>query len=242
MLNNQTTGYSLSDVAAVTNANEGWGGGASWWIIILFLFCFMGGGGNGLWGNNAWGKQPATTDDVQNQFNFASLERQNNEIVQAVNDAAYNVTGAVKDGNAFTQSMMKDIAYDINGELKDNATLITSNVRDVKDVVQANNYEIGRGFSAVNANIDSIRYDNAMNTKELLASNCAQTQKILDVLAGNRMADMQNQINALQLQAATCGVVRYPMATTYTMGYPPFYGPGTPGPGPFGNGPAPGPF
>ena len=67
-----------------------------------------------------------------------------------------------------------------------------------------------------------MKYDNLINTKELLASNCAQTQKILDVLTGNRMADMQNQINQLQLQGALSGVVRYPMSATYNAGYAPF--------------------
>jgi hypothetical protein len=35
---------------------------------------------------------------------------------------------------------------------------------------------------------------------------------------------MQNQINALQIQNALCGVVKYPMATTYGAGYNPFFG------------------
>lgn len=49
-----------------------------------------------------------------------------------------------------------------------------------------------------------------------------QTQKILDAIATNRMADMQNQINQLQLQQAMCGVVRYPNASTWNAGpYPP---------------------
>lgn len=61
--------------------------------------------------------------------------------------------------------------------------------------------------------IDSVKYDNAMNT-----------QKILDAICGNRMADMQNQINALQLQNALCGVVRYPNATTFGAGPNPFFG------------------
>lgn len=50
------------------------------------------------------------------------------------------------------------------------------------------------------------------------------TQKILDAICGNRMADMQNQINQLQLQAALCGVVRYPNAITYNAGTSPFFG------------------
>ena len=60
--------------------------------------------------------------------------------------------------------------------------------------------------------IDSVKYDSAMNT-----------QKILDAICGNRMADMQNQINALQLQNAMCGVVRYPNASTFGAGPGPFF-------------------
>lgn len=217
MFNN--SGYSLADVAAATGNSGTWGAdGGAWWIIILFLFCFMGGG----WGGAA--SNAATQSDVQNDFNFASLERQNGDIISAIHQGVYDTTGAVKDGNAFNQSMLKDVAYDINGELKDNAYNLGRDISAVRDIVRENNYEIGKGFAATNSNIDSIRYDNAMNTKELLASNCAQTQKILDAITGNRIADMQNQINSLQLQAALCGVVRYPNATTYTAGYAPFFG------------------
>ena len=228
MFNTNGYGYSLADVAAATGRNNGMFGndGGAWWIIILFLFCFMGGN----WNND---NRAATANEVQNDFNFASLERQNQGIIDNIHQASYDVTGAVKDGNAFNQSMMKDIAYDINGEIKDESNYLGSTIRDVRDAVQQNGYEIGKGFCSVNSNIDSIRYDNAMNVKELLASNNAQTQKILDVLTGNRMADMQNQINQLQLHSALCGVVRYPTSTTYTAGYAPFYGPYGPGTGPF---------
>ena len=45
MFNNQ--GYSLSDIAAVSNDNGFGGNNGAWWIIILFLFCFMGNGWTG---------------------------------------------------------------------------------------------------------------------------------------------------------------------------------------------------
>ena len=214
MLN--TNGYSLSDIAAVSG-NEAYGGSAGWWLIILFLFAFMGGGN---WGGNG---RAVTANEVQNDFNFASLERQNQGIIDNIHQAGYDVTGAVKDGNTFTQSMMKDIAYDINGELKDNAYHLAEDIRDTNTLVQQNGYELAKGFCGVNSHIDAIKYDNAMNTKELLASNNAQTQKILDVLTSNRMADMQSQINQLQLQAALNGVVRYPSTTTYTAGFSPCF-------------------
>ena len=66
-----------------------------------------------------------------------------------------------------------------------------------------------------NRNIDSVRYDAAQNT-----------QKILDAILGNRMADMQNQINQLQLREALCGVVRYPNSFAYNAGSNPFCGTG----------------
>ena len=75
-----------------------------------------------------------------------------------------------------------------------------------------------------NRNIDSVRYENAKNTCDIITAGNENTQKILDAITCNRMADMQNQINQLQLQAALCGVVRYPNATTYSAGVTPFFG------------------
>lgn len=51
-----------------------------------------------------------------------------------------------------------------------------------------------------------------------------QTQKVLDTITTNRMADMQNQINQLQLQSALCGVVRWPQQATWNGGQIPFFG------------------
>ena len=42
---NSNNGYSLADLAAVANGNDGNSFGAqngAWWIIILFLFIFSG--------------------------------------------------------------------------------------------------------------------------------------------------------------------------------------------------------
>ena len=56
----------------------------------------------------------------------------------------------------------------------------------------------------------------------LKLENCQNTQKILDVIQGNRIAEMQSQISQLQLNQALCGVVRYPMASTWNAGSNPF--------------------
>ena len=78
------------------------------------------------------------------------------------------------------------------------------------------------GFNSVNAGIAQVRYENAMNTCSINQTTNAGVQKILDAITGNRMADMQNQINDLQLQNALAGVMRYPNGWTYNAGTNPF--------------------
>lgn len=68
-------------------------------------------------------------------------------------------------------------------------------------------YETLRNFNALGTQL-------AESTASINATTTQQTQKILDAICTNRMADMQNQINQLQLQSALCGVVRYPVYAT----------------------------
>lgn len=72
--------------------------------------------------------------------------------------------------------------------------------------------------------IDGVNYNGAINTAAINANIAEGTQKILDLLTSNRMADMQGQINQLQLQAALCGVVRWPQQATWNGGQVPFFG------------------
>lgn len=70
--------------------------------------------------------------------------------------------------------------------------------------------------------IDGVNYNGAINTASINANTTAQVQKVLDALCANRMADMQSQINALQLQAATANVMRFPNSWTFNGGvFPP---------------------
>lgn len=73
-------------------------------------------------------------------------------------------------------------------------------------------------------NTDALRYDMSQMFATANATTTAMGQKILDAITGNRMADMQNQINQLQLQNAVSGMVKYPMSTAYCSGSNPFCG------------------
>lgn len=188
---------SASDVAMLTDRGCDWGGNSFMWIFALLILA--GGGFNGF-GNH--GDTVARQSDVQNGFNFAALERQNNEIVDAVRQGVYDTTAAVKDSSYNNLSELRDIQQQVSNGFADMQNCCCS---------------IERG-------IDGINYNAALNTAAINANTTSQTQKILDAITGNRMADMQNQINALQLQNAVAGVVRYPTTSAYCAGNNPYCG------------------
>lgn len=189
----ENTGYSLSDIAAVTDGkyNDGFGCGGSWWIILLFLFA-MGGGGFGGWGGQ---NGALTRAEMQQGFDTQEVVRKLDGIGYGLSDGFYS----------------------------QNTTMLNG-FREVTDAVQQARFDAQHCCCETNRNIDNVRYEAAKNTCDIISAGHEDTQKILDAITGNRMADMQNQINQLQLQAALCGVVRYPNQTTYTAGSNPFFG------------------
>lgn len=118
------------------------------------------------------------------------------------------------------------ISYGLaDGFYAQNTTMLNG-FREVTDAVQQARFDAQHCCCETNRNIDNVRYEGAKNTCDIIQAQHEDTQKILDAITGNRIADMQNQINQLQLREALCGVVRYPNATTYTAGGNPFFGGG----------------
>ena len=71
-------------------------------------------------------------------------------------------------------------------------------------------------------NIDSVRFDMSNYASSIQATDTANTQKILDAIAQNKIETLQGRVNQLELQSALCGVVRYPSAMAYDAGPSPF--------------------
>lgn len=61
-----------------------------------------------------------------------------------------------------------------------------------------------------------------MNTASINAVTVNQTQKILDVLAQNKIEALQSKVNQLEMQNSLAGVVKYPMSSVYSAGGSPF--------------------
>ena len=196
--------YSLSDLAAVSDGN-GWGnGGGAWWMVILFAMIF-GWGGNG-WGSRGCDGQPVTEAGLCNAMNFNQLE---------------NAVGRVSDNQAAIARQTDNAICQLGYQSLDHFGQLQQTVQGGFNQTQA---QMAQCCCDIERGIDSVNYNGAINTAAIQKTVTEQTQKVLDTLCGNRMADMQNQINQLQLQQALCGVVRYPQTFAYNAGPSPFCG------------------
>jgi len=79
--------------------------------------------------------------------------------------------------------------------------------------------EVGNNIAA---QLAQARYENAMNTTAINANTTAQTQRIIDMMTGNTIQDLRDQIGQLQLANQLQGVMRYPQGWTYNAGTNPF--------------------
>lgn len=130
--------------------------------------------------------------------------------------------------NANSFNDLKSGVRDLSGQISSMNVGLTKGLCDFgyTTLAQFNNLEqqLAACCCNIERNIDGVNYNVAQQAAAINANTTAQIQKVLDAICGNRMADMQNQINQLQLQSALCGVIRYPTATTYGAGYNPFFG------------------
>lgn len=75
-----------------------------------------------------------------------------------------------------------------------------------------------------NRNIDGVRYDAQKNTCDIITAIHAEGEATRNMMQQNEIQQLRDRIQRAELRDAMCGVVRYPMATTYTSGSNPFCG------------------
>lgn len=212
-------GYSLADIAAAMGGNGGFGGAGASWMMILFLFVLFA-GGNGGFGNNAFAnaigyENLATSNEVQRGFDNQNSMANEREILAAVNS-----------GTAQSVAATNQVYHDIVGYVGDKYSELDRDVLSVGSAVQqaiANQNQcccdtkmLIQETSAQN------RYDALLNTNAINATTVAQTQKILDALAQNKIESLQSQVADLRLANQMQGVVRYPASWTWNAGPSPF--------------------
>jgi len=206
-------GLTASDALLMARNGDGWGDGMGFmWIFALLI---LANGGFGFGGNgfaNAIGYENlATSNEVQRGFDNQNSMANEREILAAINS---NSLQGMQNANQNTQYMMSafndkynELQRDIGGIALTGQQIISNQQECCCNTLRA---------------IDGVNFNAAMNTAAINANTTEQTQRILDAITSNRMDDMQNKINQLELQNAVAGVVRYPNSTAYNAGPNPF--------------------
>ena len=216
---------SASDVALLSDRNNmGWGDSSFLWIFALLI---LANGGFGNWGGNNFAnaigyENLATSNEVQRGFDSQNSMANQREILAAVNDASARGIATTNQVYHDVVSYVGDKYSELDRDILGVGSAVQQAIANQNDCCCSTKMMLAEVGSGINAGIAQNRYDAAMNTAAINANTTAQTQKILDAITGNRMADMQNQINALELQNQLASVVRYPNNTFYAVPSPCF--------------------
>lgn len=194
---------SASDVAMLTGNNNGWGdGGAFMWIFALLI---LANGGFGNWGGGT--NSQAVQADVNRGFDNQNLQAQTRDILTAVNNGtAQNVATTNQtfhDSLAAMQNLYNETARDIAALGVGQANLLANQNNCCCTTKQL---------------ISESKYDTAMQLAGV-------EQRIMAKMDANKIEELQNQVNQLQLAQATAGMLRFPNSWTYGAGqFPPIFG------------------
>ena len=170
---------SPADMRAVLDGRDGYGDGFGMGGgWFAWILLFALMGGNGFGWGNRGGN-PVTESDLCNANSFNDLKSSVRNVSDQVSGMNIGLTKGLCDFGYTTLEQFNNVEQQIAACCCQNERIALEN-----------------------------RYLAAQNTAEINANTTAQVQKVLDALCGNRIADMQNQINQLQLQAALCGIPR----------------------------------
>jgi len=181
--------YVEGDVPVVTgNGNNGGWNDWSWIIGLAVVGGIFGNGGFGFGGGNRGGAC-ATQADLAAGFN-------NSAVLSSLND--------IKLGQ------QQSINYNNQGFAGLN-TAITSGFAGVDNAVCTLGYNMQAGFNSLGHQIadcccttqraiDSVKYENAKNTCDIIRASQDNTRAILDYLTGEKIASLQAENSGLKAQ------------------------------------------
>lgn len=223
---NTTNGYSLSDIAAVTNGerNDSWSGNGAWWIIILFLFAMNGWGwGNrGGYGTNDAGSQGALTRaDLCQDMNFSNLENGVRGIQQGLCDGFYSqATTALQGFNGInnaigtaTADIQNTLCQGFNGtnvgmlqgfngiqaQMANDALVAQQCCCDTQNLINNKFCELNYNLATQSCDTRRAITD---SSRDIIDATNNGTRQILDFLVQDKLSTLQNENQALKFAAS----------------------------------------
>ena len=219
MFNSNGQGYSLSDIAAVTegNNNGGWGNNGDWWILLLFLFAFGGFGGYGFGGGRNGGGVGGSGAATRGDLDYMNLDSGIRGIQQGLCDGFYAMNTGMLNGftgvqNAITtgfhgvDTALCNLGYQTQAGINsiNVANMQNTNAlsRQLADCCCENRAAIADVKYQMAANNCALQNTMANNTRDIIDSQRESTRSILDFLVSDKLSTLQTENQNLKLKAS----------------------------------------
>ena len=194
---NNNNGYSLADIAAATGNgnNDGFGfNGDGAWVLLLFILILAGGWNNGYGGYGSGSNTGYLASDVQRGFDQSAL----------INGLS-GITSAISNGFASAEVSRCNSQANILQTLNNNQGNLSNQLNTIAMNQQNCCCENRAGLAdlkytiATEACADRTAVSDAL--RDVIASNTANTQAILDKLCEQEIEALKAQNQQLQMQS-----------------------------------------
>jgi len=195
MFNNN--GYSLADIAAATNGGYDRGGlggfgGDGAWLLFFFIIILAGGWGNGFGNGNYGGGTTYIANDVQRGFDQSALVNGLSNVNNAITNGFYNSQANLTNQlNTIGMSLQNCCCENRAGLADLKYTIATENCADRQVVTDA--------------------------LRDVIASNTANTQAILDKLCQQEIDALKSENQRLQMESYLANLAASQNAQTGTL-------------------------
>lgn len=189
------SGYSLSDIAAVSKNGNGdgmWGDGG-WWIILLFLFAGWGGGYGGFGGGREG--VPATQADVRAAVDQQTLISKLDNQTYGLADSTYALNNAITTGFHGVDNAVCTLGYNMQTGFNNMAHQLADCCCETQRAIDGINYNMATQACDTRRAI-------ADSTRDIIDSNNAGVRSILDFLTNDKIATLTAENQSLKFAAS----------------------------------------
>lgn len=209
---------SPADVAVLSgntgkgNNGYGFGGDGAWWIILFLIF---GWGRNGFGGG--FGGNGGAMDNYVLATDFATIERKLDSVNSGICDATFALNNTIVNGFSGVQNALCQGFNGLNVAYLQGTNSLSSQLANCCcDLRQ----QLADCCCTTQRGLDAINYNNVINTNAIQQTLCTNTRDIIENQNANyralheelvankleakndRIAEQQNEINALRLRAS----------------------------------------
>ena len=201
----------LSGNTANGNNGYGFGGDGAWWIILFLIF---GWGRNGFGG---YGNGGGVGENYVLATDFATIERKLDGINNGICDSTFALNNTINNGFFGVQNALCQGFNGLNVAYLQGTNQLSSQIAgcccDVRQQISDCCCKVERGIDGINynnvINTNAIQQTLCNNTRDIIENQNANYRAIHEELVANklemkneRIAEQQNEINALRLRAS----------------------------------------